>query len=108
MNKLKTHEKNIEIRGNRAKSIGKYWKDRVKENLITTWQENEIIIRIKGAKSVGIWRKPERLLGTNYDDAINMLEKYSESAGKCDNNQRKWCKNDRNVKETGKILGKIY
>ena len=47
------------------------------------------------AKSVGTWRKPERLLGTNYDDAVNMLEKDSESAGKCDNNQRKWCKNDR-------------
>ena len=41
------------------------------------------------AKSVGTWRK------TNYDDAVNMLEKDSESAGKCDNNQRKWCKNDR-------------
>ena len=82
------------------------------------------------AKSVGTWRKPERLLGTNYDDAVNMLEKYSESAGKCDNNpqemvqkgseksrrrvklleenienaasQRKWCK-----KETGNNLGKI-
>ena len=38
---------------------------------------------------------PERLLGTNYDDAVNVLEKYSESVGKCDNNQRKWCKNDR-------------
>ena len=47
------------------------------------------------AKSVGTWRKPERLLGTNYDDAVNMLEKDSESAGKCDNNQRKWCKNHR-------------
>jgi hypothetical protein len=105
MNKLKTHEKNIEIRGNRAKSIGKYWKDRVKENLITTWQENEIIIRIKGAKSVGTWRKPERLLGTN-DDAVNMLEKYSESAG--DNNQMKLCKKDRKLYEKGKTLGKIY
>ena len=90
----------ITIRGNRAKSTGKCWKDTVKENVITT--------RIKGAKSVGTWRKPERLLGTNYDDAVNMLEKYSESAGKCDNNQRKWCKNDRKLKETGKTLGKIY
>ena len=58
--------------------------------------------------SVGTWRKSEWLLGTNYDDAANMLEKDSESAGKCDNNQRKWCKNDRKMKETGKILGKIY
>ena len=60
------------------------------------------------AKSVGTWRKPEWLLGTNYDDAVNMLEKDSESAGKCDNNQRKWCKNDRKMKETGKTLGKIH
>ena len=96
----------ITIRGNRAKSTGKCWKDTVKENVITTWQEN-VITRIKGAKSVGTWRKPERLLGTN-DDAVNMLEKYSESAGKCDNNQRKWCKKDRKMKETGKTLGKIY
>ena len=98
----------ITIRGNRAKSTGKCWKDTVKENVITTWQENVITTRIKGAKSVGTWRKPERLLGTNYDDAVNMLEKYNESAGKCDNNQRKWCKNDRKLKETGKTLGKIY
>ena len=98
----------ITIRGNRAKSTGKCWKDTVKENVITTWQENVITTRIKGAKSVGKWRKPERLLGTNYDDAVNMLEKDSESAGKCDNNQRKWCKNDRKLKETGKTLGKIY
>ena len=97
----------ITIRGNRAKSTGKCWKDTVKENVITTWQENVITTRIKGAKSVGTWRKPERLLGTNYDDAVNMLEKYSESAGKCDNNQRKYCKNDRKLKETGKTLGKI-
>ena len=33
-----------------------------------------ITTRIKGAKSVGTWRKPERLLGINYDDAVNMLE----------------------------------
>ena len=95
----------ITIRGNRAKSTGKCWKDTVKENVITTWQENVITTRIKGAKSVGTWRKPERLLGTN-DDAVNMLEKYSESAGKCDNNQRKWCKKDWKLKETGKTLGK--
>ena len=98
----------ITIRGNRAKSTGKWWKDTLKENVITTWQENVITTRIKGAKSVETWRKPERLLGTNYDDAVNMLEKYSESAGKCDNNQRKWCKNDRKLKETGKTLGTIY
>ena len=98
----------ITIRGNRAKSTGKCSKDTVKENVITTWQENVITTRIKGAKSVGTWRKPGRLLGTNYDDAVNMLEKYSESAGKCDNNQRKWCKNDWKLKETGKTLGKIY
>ena len=98
----------IPIRGNRAKSTGKCWKDTVTENVITTWQENVIITRIKGVKSVGIWRKPEQLLGTNYNDAVNMLEKYNESTGKCDNNQRKWCKNDRKLKEMGKILGKIY
>ena len=33
--------------------------------------------------------------------------KYSESAGKCDNNERKWCKKDRKMKETGKTLGLI-
>ena len=48
----------ITIRGNRAKSTGKCWKDTVKENVITTWQENVITTRIKGAKSVGTWRKP--------------------------------------------------
>ena len=51
--------------------------------------------------------KPERMLGANHDDAVNMLEKYSESAGKCDNNERKWCKKDRKMKETGKTLGLI-
>ena len=67
-----------------------------------------LVTNTNHAKSVGTWRKPERLLGTNYDDAVNMLEKYSESAGKYHNNQRKWCKNDRKLKETGKILGTIY
>ena len=47
------------------------------------------------------------MLGANHDDAVNMLEKYSESAGKCDNNERKWCKKDRKMKETGKTLGLI-
>ena len=113
MNRLKTHEEDIETAGkhdnNQRKSCKIHCsKDTVKENVLTTWQENVITTRIKGAKSVGTWRKPERLLGTNYDDAVNMLEKYSESAGKCDNNQRKWCKNDRKLKETGKTLGKIY
>ena len=42
-----------------------------------------------------------------HDDTVNMLEKYSESAGKCDNNERKWCKKDRKMKETGKTLGDI-
>ena len=59
------------------------------------------------AKSVGTWRKPERMLGANHDDTVNMLEKYSESAGKCDNNERKWCKKDRKMKETGKTHGLI-
>ena len=45
------------------------------------------------------------MLGANHDDTVNMLEKYSESAGKCDNNERKWCKKDRKMKETGKTLG---
>ena len=36
-----------------------------------------------------------------------MLEKYSESVGKFDNNERKWCKEDRKMKETGEILGLI-
>ena len=45
------------------------------------------------------------MLGANHDDAVNMLEKYSESAGKCDNKERKWCKKDRKMKETGKTLG---
>ena len=40
------------------------------------------------------------MLGTNRDDAVKMLEKQSESVGKCDNNQRKWCKNHRKMKET--------
>ena len=47
------------------------------------------------------------MLGANHDDTVNMLEKYSESAGKCDNNERKWCKKDRKMKETGKTLGLI-
>ena len=48
------------------------------------------------------------MLGTNRDDAVKMLERYSESAGKCDNNQRKWCKNNRKMKEAGKTLGNIH
>ena len=91
------------------------------KTLITTWKMLERYSRGKcdnnlagkcdnnqNAKSVGTWRKPQWLLGTNYDDAVNMLEKDSESAGKCDSNQRKWCKNDRKMKETGKTLGKIH
>ena len=55
-------------------------------------QRKMLVINTNHAKSVGTWRKPEWLLGTNYDHAVNILEKDSESAGKCDNNQRKWCK----------------
>ena len=44
------------------------------------------MLGINHAKSLGKWRKPGRMLGTNHDDAVKMLEKYSESAGKCDNN----------------------
>ena len=47
------------------------------------------------------------MLGTNHDDAVKMLEKYSESAGKCDNNRRKWSKNYPKMKETGKTLGNM-
>ena len=46
------------------------------------------------------------MLGTNHDDAIKMLEKYSESAGTCDNNQRKRCQNHGKMKETGKKFWK--
>ena len=52
-------------------------------------QEDMITIRGDRAKSIGKRRKPERMPGTNRDDAVKMLEKYDESAGKCDNNQRK-------------------
>ena len=41
-------------------------------------------------KTRGKWRKPERRLGANHDDAVNMLEKCGENAGKCDNNETKW------------------
>ena len=34
-------------------------------------------------------------------------KKCSESAGKCDNNERKWCKNHGKMKGTRKTLGKI-
>ena len=70
-------------------------------------QENMITIRGNRTKSPGKRTKTERMLGANHDDAVNMLEKYSESAGKCDNNERKWCKKDRKMKETGKTLGLI-
>ena len=62
----------------------------------------------KGCKICWNMEETGATAGTNYDDAVNMLEKYSESAGKCDNNQRKWCKNDWKLKETGRTLGKIY
>ena len=47
------------------------------------------------------------MLGTNRHDAVKLLEQYSESVGKCDNNQRKWCKIHQKMKETGKTRGKI-
>ena len=67
-------------------------------------QEDMITIRGNRAK----WRKLERMLGTNHDDAVKMLEKYSESAGKCDNNKRKMVQKPSEMKETGKILGNIH
>ena len=33
-----------------------------------------ITIRRNGAKSLGKWRKPERMLGTNREDGVKMLE----------------------------------
>ena len=91
---MKLQENMITIRGNRTKSPGKRTK-------------TERMLGTNRGKSLGKWRKPERMLGANHDDAVNMLEKYSESAGKCDNNERKWCKKDRKMKETGKTLGLI-
>ena len=44
------------------------------------------------------------MLDTNHDDIVNILEKYSESMGKCDNNKKKWYKKDWKIKETNKIL----
>ena len=93
-NAMKLQENMITIRGNRAKSPGK-------------WTKTERMLGTNHGKSLGKWRKPERMLGANHDDTVNMLEKYSESAGKCDNNERKWCKKDRKMKETGKTLGLI-
>ena len=68
MNRLKTHEEDIddiETAGkhdnNQRKSCKIHWKmpERYSEgNVITTWQENVITTRIKGAKSLGTWRKP--------------------------------------------------
>ena len=37
-------------------------------------EENMITIRRNGAKSLGKWRKPERMLGTNREDGVKMLE----------------------------------
>ena len=76
---MKLQENMITIRGNRAKSPGKRTK-------------TERMLGKNYGKSLGTWRKPERMLGANHDDAVNMLEKYSESAGKSDNSERKWCK----------------
>ena len=69
---------------------------------------NMITIRGNRTKSLGKRRKPERMLGTNHDDAVKMLEKYSKRVGKRDNNQRKWSKDYRKMKETGKTLGNIH
>ena len=91
---MKLQENMITIRGNRTKSPGKRTK-------------TERMLGTNHGKSLGKWRKPERMLGANHDDTVNMLEKYSESAGKCDNNERKWCKKNRKMKETGKTLGLI-
>ena len=76
-NTLKLQENTTTIRGNRAKSTGK-------------WTKTERMLRTNHGKTLGKWRKPERRLGANHDDAVNMLEKCGESAGKCDNNERKW------------------
>ena len=70
---MKLQENMITIRGKHTKFLGKRTKTE----------------RMRGTnhgKSLGKWRKPEQILGANYDDAIDMLEKYNESAGKCDNN----------------------
>ena len=93
-NTMKLEENMITIRGNRTKSPGKRTK-------------TEPMLGTNHGKSLGKWRKPERMLGANHDDAVNMLEKHSESAGKCDNNERKWCKKDRKMKESGKTIGLI-
>ena len=72
-NALKTHEEDV-------------WENTMK------LQEDMITIRGNHPKSTGKWRKPERMQGTNRDDAVKMLTKYSGSAGECDNNQSKWWK----------------
>ena len=71
---MKLQENMITIRGNRTKSPGKRTK-------------TERMLGTNHGKSLGTWRKPERMLGANHDDAVSMLEKDSESAGKCDNNR---------------------
>ena len=91
---MKLQENMITIRGNRTKSPGKT-------------DENGANARNKPWKIPWKMEETGEWLGANHDDAVNMLEKYSESAGKCDNNDRKWCKKDRKMKETGKTLGLI-
>ena len=91
--------------GKYNETAGKHDNDQRKSYKIP-WK-TERMLGTNHGKSLGKWRKPERMLGTNYDDAVNMLERDSESAGKCDNNERKWCKKDRKMKETGKTLGLI-
>ena len=41
-------------------------------------------------KAFGKWRKLERRLGANHDDAVNMPEKCGDSGGRSDKNERKW------------------
>ena len=57
----------IMSRGNYTKSPGKR-------------TNTERMLGTNHGKFLGKWRKPERILGTNHNDAVNMLEKYSESA----------------------------
>ena len=67
---MKLQENMITIRGNRTKSPGKRTK-------------TERMLGTTHGKSLGKWRKPERMLGAKHDDdAVNMLEKYSEKCRK--------------------------
>ena len=89
MNRLKTHEEDIETAGkhdnNQRKSCKIHWKmlERYSEgkcdnNLAGKCDNNQN----KGCKICWNMEETGATAGTNYDDAVNMLEKYSESAGK--------------------------